>query len=128
MKCMANEFIENGKVVKITTAFNMNQDFKEFSKTRNEELLNKYLSPEILFVDDLGTEPKYEDITLEYTFFIINERKMRNLKTVITSNKCPEELMQIYDERIFSRLTDKSTSFIFELSGEDRRLKINKSK
>ena len=65
IRCMANELIQNGKVVRLTTAFKMNQDFKEFHKTRNEELLNKYLSAEYLFVDDLGTEPKYKDVTLE---------------------------------------------------------------
>jgi len=123
LRCMANEFIENGRVVKITTAFNMNQDFKEFSKTRNEELLNKYLSPEILFVDDLGTEPKYDGVTIECLYLLINERKMKNLSTIITSNLDLADLRDRYDERISSRIMDRNSSINIYLNGEDKRIK-----
>ena len=123
LRCMANEFIENGKVVKITTAFNMNQDFKEFSKTRNEELLNKYLSPEILFVDDLGTEPKYDGVTIECLYLLVNERKMKNLSTVITSNLDLADLRDRYDERIYSRIVDRNSSINIYLDGADKRIK-----
>ena len=123
LRCMANEFIENGKVVKITTAFNMNQDFREFFKTRNEELLNKYLSPEILFVDDLGTEPKYDGVTIECLYLLVNERKMKNLSTVITSNLDLADLRDRYDERIYSRIVDRNSSINIYLDGADKRIK-----
>lgn len=123
VKCMANELIENGKVIKLVTAFNMNQDFKEFKKTMNEDLLNRYLSPEVLFVDDLGTEPKYKDVTIEYLYLVINERKMRNLATIITSNLDLADLRDRYDERISSRIMDRNTSINIYIDGNDRRLK-----
>ena len=123
IRCMANELISNGKVIRLTTAFKMNQDFKEFQKTRNEDLLNKYLTPEYLFVDDLGTEPKYKDVTLEFLYLIINERKMKNLSTIITSNLDLKDLIDRYEERIASRIIDKKSSITILLEGDDKRLK-----
>ncbi len=123
IRAMANELIQRGKVVKIVTAFAMNQDFKEFSKKHNDELLNKYLDCEILFVDDLGTEPIYRNVTLEYLYLIINERKMHKLPTIITSNLDLSDISERYDERITSRIAERETSITILLSGDDRRLR-----
>lgn len=122
LRCMANELIERGKVVKIVTAFSMNQDFKEFKRRLNEEILNNYLTPEYLFIDDLGTEPKYKDVTIEFLYLIINERKMKKLSTIITSNLDLSDIRDIYDERIFSRIADRETSINIFLNGNDRRI------
>lgn len=122
-KCMAKEFIDMGKVVKFISSFQINQDFKKFSKTNNEEILNNYVNNEILFIDDLGTEPIYRDITLEYLYLIINERKNRKLPTIITSNLTPSDLFDRYKERITSRILDKKTSLIIEIDGQDKRIK-----
>ena len=123
VRCMANELIGQGKIVKLVTAFNMNQDFKEFAKTSNEELLNKYTSPEILVIDDLGTEPKYKDVTIELLYLVINERKVKKLPTIITSNLDLADIRDTYDERIYSRIVDRQTSINLLLNGEDRRIK-----
>ena len=123
MRCMANELIEQGRVVKIVTAFEMNQEFKDFSKCFDDEILNKYLEPEILFVDDLGTEPLYKNVTIEYLYLVINERKMKKLPTIITGNLDLEKIRDRYDERIFSRIVDKTSSINLLLDGEDKRLK-----
>jgi len=122
IRCMANELIERGIIIKISTAFKMNQDFKEFSKTHNEEILNKYLDCEVLFIDDLGTEPLYKNVTIEFLYLIINERKMKKLPTIITSNLDLYDLNNRYDERIFSRIVDRQTSITLLLNGSDRRL------
>ncbi len=126
IRCMANELIQNGKVVKIVTAFKLNQDFKEFGKTQADEFLEKYLSCEVLFIDDLGTEPLYKNVTLECLYLIINERKMRKLPLVITTNLDLADLVERYDERVASRIADRETSITINLLGEDKRLKIQK--
>lgn len=123
IRCMANELIERGKVVKITTAFKMNQSFKDFSKCFNEQILDQYTNCEILFIDDLGTEPLYRNVSLEYLYLVINERKMRKLPTIITSNLDLFDLRNRYDERIFSRIVDRQTSITLYLEDEDKRLK-----
>ena len=121
--CMANELIENGKMVRLVTAFQMNQDFKSFQKSHNEDLINRYIYPEILFIDDLGTEPKYKDVTIEFLYLVINERKMRKLPTIITSNLSLADLRDHYDERIYSRIVDRNSSITYYFDGEDRRIK-----
>ena len=122
IRCMANELIQKGKIVKIVTAFCLNQDFKDFSKTYNDELLKKYTTCEVLFIDDLGTEPLYRNVTLEYLYLVINERKMKCLPTVITSNLDMSDLCDRYDERIYSRIADRETSITLYLGGDDKRL------
>lgn len=121
IRCMANEFISNGKVVNIVTSLDMSIDFKTFSKNSDEELLKKYITPEVLFVDDLGAEPIFKNVTVEYLYLIINERKMRNRKTIITSNLELDEISDRYDERLYSRIGDQKTSIYVILDGEDRR-------
>lgn len=122
LRCMANELIERGFLVKIVTAFKLNQDFKEFHKSFNDEILNTYLGSEILFIDDLGTEPIYKNVTIECLYLLINERKMRKLPTVITSNLSLADIRDLYDERIYSRIADRETSITLYMDGSDKRL------
>ncbi len=125
MRAMANELISRGKIVKLTTAFNMNLDFRDFTKYHNEECMKKYLNCEVLFIDDLGTEPIFKNVTLESLYLIINERKMRKIPTVITSNLDMNDIKERYDERVFSRIADRETSITIYLDGDDKRLKNN---
>lgn len=126
MSCIANELIQHGKLVTLTTSFAMNQDFmKSYSLRNNEEgneILDKYLNCEILFIDDLGTELRRKDITNNYLYLVINERKAKRLPTVITSNLTLEDVRDYYDERVFSRIVDKDTSICLYLTGKDLRL------
>ncbi len=121
---IANELIEEGKIVKLVTAFQMSRDFKEYRFKYNEELLDRYLSCEFLFIDDLGTETLYKDITIDLLFHVINERRIRKLCTIITSNLTLDEIYDRYDERIFSRIVDRDKSITINLVGKD--LRINK--
>ncbi len=119
---IANELIEEGKIVKLVTAFQMSRDFKEYRFKYNEELLDRYLSCEFLFIDDLGTETLYKDITIDLLFHVINERRIRKLCTIITSNLTLDEIYDRYDERIFSRIVDRDKSITINLVGKDLRI------
>lgn len=123
LKCMANELIEKGKIIKIVTAFKMSLDFRNFTKTNAEEYLSKYLDCDVLFIDDLGTEPIFKNSTIENLYLIINERKMRKLPTVITSNLDLADIRERYDERIYSRIVDRQNSITIFMAGADLRLK-----
>ena len=78
-----------------------------------------------MFIDDLGTETLFKNSTLENIYLIINERKIRKLPTVITSNLALNDLGAFYGERIYSRIVDRETSITIYLDGEDKRLKNN---
>lgn len=127
MKCMANELIKNHKIVKFTTSFAMHQDFVKSYSTRDpqeqQNILSKYLDPEVLFIDDLGTELNQRNITVSYLYQVLNERKVNKLPTIISTNLNLDDIMEYYDERIFSRIADQSTSICLYIEGEDLRIK-----
>ena len=122
-KAIANELIEMGKIVKLSSAFQMSRDFKEYRYSYDESILDKYLSCEFLFIDDLGTETIYKNSTVEFLFHVINERKMKKVCTIITSNLDLSEVRDRYGERIFSRIADQKTSIATQIHGDDLRLK-----
>lgn len=127
IKCMANELINLNHIVRFTTSFSMHQDFVKSYSTRDLDeknyLIDKYLSVEVLFIDDLGTEiGKNRDITLNYLYQVLNERKINKLPTVITSNLDFYDIRDYYDERISSRIIDKSSSICVYIKDKDLRL------
>ena len=73
----------------------------------------------ILAIDDLGAE-KLSDFVRQITYFIINEREQRELPVLITSNFSLQEIDEMIDPRISSRIA--GICEIIKLSGKDRRL------
>ena len=86
-----------------------------------DEILNNYINCDILCIDDLGTENILKNVTCEYLFLIINERLIRNKATIITTNLNLTQIIDVYDERIYSRLKDKQSSIVVNLTGDDIR-------
>jgi len=126
IECMATHAISCGKEIKYTTAFNFNQEMLQFHCSRLEEkgdIMDVYLKCEILFIDDLGTENKINNVTIEYLYSIINERMQNHKKTVITTNLDFAQIQYVYGERIFSRLMHKKQSLKINFEGSDLRLK-----
>ncbi|MCR5809146.1 MAG: ATP-binding protein [Clostridiales bacterium] len=60
--------------------------------------------PELLIIDDLGTEPMINNVTLETILSVICERQDADKATLIATNKSIEQLSEEYGERIVSRL------------------------
>ena len=126
LECMTNELISNNKYAIMTTAFNLNQNFLKYHTTFNEskiEFLEPYLDCDVLLIDDLGTEPILNNVTLDYLYLVINQRNIENKAIVISTNLDIEELMQRYGERITSRLINKQTSIAYKMQNSDLRLK-----
>ncbi len=126
LKCIANELIRNGNYIFYSTAFNMNNDFLEYCKASAEDkayFLAPYLESEVLLIDDLGTEPILNNITLDYLYLILNERLIADKATIINSNLSLEQLIDRYGERIFSRIIDKRVGWAINFEGEDKRLR-----
>ena len=130
--CMTTYAIETGAVVKFTTAFNLNQDMLKYHCAKLEDkndIMEPYLTADILFVDDLGSENKIQNVTNEYLYLIINERMAGHKKTVITTNfEDFEQIQDVYGERVFSRLMHKQQSVKIKFNGTDLRIKGVKSK
>lgn len=76
----------------------------------------------LLLIDDLGTEPMLNNITVEYLFTLLSERCAARRHTVIATNLLPGDLMARYGERVMSRLLDKGLCTPIRLTGADLRL------
>ena len=122
----AGEFIINEHSVKYVSAYKFNADMitAHISPISQKEIaLEDYLTSDLLIIDDLGTEPITRNVTLEYLYLVLSQRQDANKPTIITTNFDGNGIMSRYQERIFSRLTSKAFSLIYNFTGADLRLK-----
>ena len=120
-KCIVKNLIEKQIYVIYTTAFSLNKIF--IDSIKDGEILNNFLECEVLIIDDLGTEPIINNITINNLYLIINERLVKGKATIINSNLYPNEILDRYGERIFSRILNKKTGLAIKLDGKDLRIK-----
>lgn len=76
----------------------------------------------ILAVDDLGAEPMTQNVTREYLFDLLCERKQKGLYTFFVTNHSLESLSERYTERVFSRLVSARDSHVLRFDGDDLRI------
>lgn len=81
---------------------------------------------DLLVIDDLGCEPIYKNVTVEYLLLILSQRLQLNKPIIITTNLSPEKFVERYGERIYSRISSKNF-VILPFKGNDLR-KIHKIK
>ena len=123
-KCVADKLLGLGFSVVFLNAFSLNSIFKEEHKLygNKESSLEILTDCDMLIIDDLGSEPIYKNVTLEYLLSVIFDRLDKNKHTIITTNLTVLELKERYGERLFSRLLDKSKSAFISFKGKDLRL------
>ena len=124
-QCIAKQIIDKGYLVSFVTAFGMNNILLKYHTTFNSEK-NSYLDmlfdPDVLIIDDLGSEPILRNITIEYLYLILSERVRKNKSTIITTNLDLNDILARYGERVFSRIVNKQSSLITKIQGDDLRL------
>lgn len=128
-ECLATALIKKGNLVSFISAFGMNNMFLSYHTAFSDDkqtYINALLDPDVLVIDDLGTEPILKNVTKEYLYLILSERSIQNKLTVITTNLLPKEIMDRYNERISSRLFNKRESFLAQIVGSDLRLTSKK--
>ena len=126
LRCITKTMLEKGFQVFFISACKLNDTFLEYvSKPYNQkqQILSPLLDCDILIIDDLGSEPFIRNITDNFLFTIISERERFNRPTIISSNFGIDHVQEVYGERLYSRLTNKFTSKIFNLEGLDLRRK-----
>ena len=125
-ECIANHMLKKGYSVCFVSAFDMNNMMLAYHTTfdaSKESHLIPLLDSDFLFIDDLGTEPVINNVTLNYLFLVLSERERFSRPVVVTTNLLPENILDRYGERIYSRLTSKISSATFHLEGDDLRIK-----
>lgn len=126
-KCMASRLLDRNYSICFMTAFEMNSIMLKYHTnfdSDKELILLPLLESEILFIDDLGIEQIYNNVTINYILLVLSERERLNRPIIITSNLSPENFLNRYGERIFSRLSDKNNSLMIKVEGNDLRPRI----
>ena len=123
--CIANEMILRGKTVLYQTAPIMLDNIIDYKFGKTDNNISKVInSVDLLIIDDLGTETKNNLKTTEL-FNIINSRLLNQenkiTKTIISTNLSLQDLYDIYEERIVSRIIGNYNACYF--FGEDIRIK-----
>ncbi len=88
------------------------------------ETLSLLHDARLLLIDDLGSEPVTQNVSVEYFFDLINSRQEKKLHTVVSTNV--EDLQRRYDERVWSRLRNRLNTSELRFDGADVRLRSGK--
>ena len=111
-------------MVCFVTAFQMNEMMLKYHTTfdsTKSQNLTPLLESDVLIIDDLGSEPIINNVTLNYLFNVLLEREERHKSTIITTNLSSEDVLNRYNERVYSRLFGKQNGAVFNLQGSDLR-------
>lgn len=121
LECVANEMLKKNQVVCYKTAFELNEIARLYHMGKSFDF-GDCINADILLIDDLGTEPILKNITKEYLYNLINVRQINNRPTFISTNLSLDNILDRYDDRIFSRLGNKNLSINIQLTSNDKRI------
>lgn len=118
--CVAKSLLDKGKIVIYQTAFKLLEILEDlrFGRNSNKDKYNLLFEADLLIIDDLGTEMT-NTFTNTELFNIINSRLLSNKKMIVSTNLSPKEIMDRYDDRIFSRFFSRFT--VLHFFGKDLR-------
>ncbi len=118
--CLTRALHERGVRCEMIPAYDLFDSFRR-QHLGEADTLHKYGAVPFLAIDDLGTEPVYRNITVEYFNKLLDLRLSSHLATVITTNLDNGSLCERYGERILSRLYDQKRFDYIGLRGKDLR-------
>jgi|GEM_PF-1154262 len=84
------------------------------------DIVEEYRKPRRLVVEDIGTADCEKGVAIRVLMEILDWRIEHDLATYFTSNRPPEDMARIFDQRIFSRIVGGCK--VIKLEGPDRRL------
>ena len=120
--CIMHELLERGIDAMMTSSFRAQDIMRRAYYSRDgQEEMDMLLKQDVLLIDDFGTEPLMDNVTLSQFFNLINERQSRQKACIFSTNLSPRDLQARYSERIASRLLDRRNMLIIEMRGVDVR-------
>lgn len=123
--CIMNEMKKTDRAFSYLTAFEFFDLAREYAFSREEGAppaaqYHDLVTCDILIIDDLGSELN-NSFTNTQLYLVLNERMIRRLATIISTNLSLNDIRSIYGERIFSRISGGFT--LLRMFGDDIRLK-----
>lgn len=109
--CIAKALLDKNKIVIYQTAFTILDILEKRRFRKGDSDISDYeydllFQADLLIIDDLGTEVS-NTFTNAEIFNIVNTRLLWGKKTIISTNLTPNEISEIYTDRVFSRIFDK---------------------
>jgi len=105
-ECIAQKLRDKYEVLYLNS-FELNNLFIKYHTaplTEKNFYFSSFTNSDLIIIDDLGTEPIYNKVTLEYLYLLFSERLKNNKPFIITTNLSPQEILSRYGERIFVRI------------------------
>ncbi len=120
---IATELEKRGKNVIFLSALKLSEIFFAYHVSNGSDrtvIFDVLTTCDLLVIDDLGTEPIKNNVTIEYLTAFLSERLNNQKAFIITTNLSGEDLLARYSERLTSRLSSNSCAQ-FKLNGKDLR-------
>jgi DNA replication protein DnaC len=127
MQAIAHRVTERGFGVQYVSAYKLLDTMRKAYFENSAERLRPLIEAPLLLVDDLGTEPLMENITVTQLFNLLNERQNADRHTILSTNLNISELKTRYTERITSRLLEARRCKVLKFVGDDIRQRLGKS-
>ena len=108
LQCIARRVSERGHLPVYASAYRLFETARRAYMENDSEIMSSFLNADLLLIDDLGTEPLMNNVTVTQLFNLLNERQMAGRHTVISTNLSMSELQDRYTERVTSRFLDAS--------------------
>lgn len=122
MHAMAKVLLQRGFSVMLISAYRFLEMARKAYFGAGSTEMDDLLDVDVLMIDDMGSEPLMENITIVQWFNLINERQQRGKATVISTNLMEDELRRRYTERIASRLLNNpGQCLLLQFLGDDVR-------
>lgn len=128
LHAIAHRLVERDIMPVYTSAYHLLEVARKAYFENNSDKLAEMMNAPVLLIDDLGTEPMLQNITIEQLFNLLNERQLNRRHTVISTNLTMAELKERYTERVSSRLLDESSWRRLVFTGSDVRKKLKRGK
>jgi len=123
--CIAKELLDCGNLVVYRTAESLINDLREIKFNNAFNIEKLIMDCDLLIIDDLGSEPMTSSSKSDF-FNFINRKLIRKKKMIISTNFSLEDILDLYSERMSSRLLGNFT--ICKFYGDDIRIKNNFNK
>ena len=124
LQCIAHRTAERGFLPVYTSAYRLFELARKAYIENDSDILSPMMEAPLLLIDDLGTEPLMNNVTITQLFNLLNERQMAGRHTVISTNLSISEMRERYTERITSRFLDATGCRRLQFIGEDIREKL----
>lgn len=123
---IAHRLVKRGFLPLYLSAYRLFEIARKSYIDNDPEQMADIMDAPVLLLDDLGTEPLMNNITVTQLFALLNERQMAGLHTVISTNLTLTALKDRYTERVTSRLLDSRDCKQLNFIGEDIRKNLGK--